>query len=110
MQHSVREQSGAIVVAFAGEIDLEHSPQAREILLECVGRGQKVVVDLASVKYIASSGIASLIEALQRARAEGASFVLAAANGAVRQALELARLDRVFTLLERVEEGLRDDF
>jgi hypothetical protein len=33
MKHSVKEERGAVIVAFAGEVDLEHSPQAREVLL-----------------------------------------------------------------------------
>ena len=31
MQHAVREESGSIVVALEGEIDLEHSPRARAL-------------------------------------------------------------------------------
>ena len=106
MEHSVRDEQGSLVVTLEGEVDLEHSPKAREVLLDCVGRAQKVVVDLSRVSYIDSSGVASLVEAFQQAKKSGRSFALAAINPAARRVLELARLDRVFTIHETVADGL----
>ena len=106
MEHSVRDEQGSLVVTLEGEVDLEHSPKAREVLLDCVGRNQKVVVDLSQVSYIDSSGVASLVEAFQQAKKGGRSFALAAINPAARRVLELARLDRVFTIHETVADGL----
>lgn len=106
MQHDVREEGGAVVVAFAGEIDLEHSPKAREVLLECVGRACPVLVDLSGVDYIDSSGVASLVEALQQAKGRGGSLALVAVSPSALRVLELARLDKVFTIHDSVAEGL----
>ena len=106
MKHSVREERGSVVVAFTGEVDLEHSPRAREILLEQVGRKRRVLVDLSGVDYIDSSGIASLVEAFQKAKKAGTGFALAAPNAAALRVLELARLDRVFKIFPSVDEGL----
>lgn len=100
MEHSVRDEAGVTVVSFAGEIDLEVSPRARALLLDCVGRGADLRVDLGDVTYIDSSGIASLVEAFQSARERGTAFVLAGVRGSVRRVLELGRLDRVFTILD----------
>ena len=44
MEHSVTEEGGALVASLRGDVDLEHSPKAREVLLDCVKRGQKVLV------------------------------------------------------------------
>ena len=41
---------------------------ARDALLDAVGRGRAVVVNLAGVGYIDSSGVASLVESFQAAR------------------------------------------
>jgi anti-sigma B factor antagonist len=106
MRHSVKEERGAVVVAFSGEVDLEHSPQAREVLLDQVGRRRRVLVDLSEVEYIDSSGIASLVEAFQKARKAGTGFALAAPNPAALRVLELARLDRVFRIYATLDEGL----
>ena len=106
MQHEVREEGGSVVVSFQGEIDLEHSPRAREVLLECVGRACPVLVDLSGVEYIDSSGVASLVEALQQAKSQGNSLTLASVSPSAMRVLELARLDKVFTIIASVSEGL----
>lgn len=106
MKHEISEQQGASVIAFTGEVDLESSPAAREILLKCLESTSKVIVDLSEVSYIDSSGVASLVEALQAAKKNGSQFSLAAASEPTRRVLELARLDKVFTMYNSVDEGL----
>lgn len=64
------------------------------------------VVDLSGVTYIDSSGIASLVEALQETRRRGTHLALAAVSGSALRVFELARLDRVFSIYATVEEGL----
>ncbi|HJO24188.1 MAG: STAS domain-containing protein [Myxococcota bacterium] len=107
MEHSVREEAGALVVYFSGEVDLEHSPAARKVLLDCVGRSSKVLVDLSGVEYIDSSGVASLVEAFQKAKKSGVEFALVSVNDSARRVLELTRLDKVFTIHDTLAEGLR---
>ena len=106
MEHDVREDRGSFIVSLRGEVDLENSPKAREILLECVGKGQGVVVDLSEVSYIDSSGVASLVEAFQSAKKGGSGFGLVSVNPAALRVLELARLDKVFTIHKTLAEGL----
>ena len=106
MKHEISEKQGASVVAFTGEVDLESSPAAREILLKCLESTSKVIVDLSEVTYIDSSGVASLVEALQAAKKNGSQFALATVSEPTRRVLELARLDKVFTLYDSVDEGL----
>jgi anti-sigma B factor antagonist len=106
MNHEISEKQGASVVTFTGEVDLESSPAAREILLKCLESTGTVIVDLSEVTYIDSSGVASLVEALQAAKKNGSQFALAAVSEPTRRVLELARLDKVFTLYDSVDEGL----
>ena len=106
MDSHVREEHGTVVVELEGDIDLEQSPKARSILLECVERGGPVLVDLSKVAYMDSSGVASLVEALQKARAGQQLFALAAPSPGVARVLELARLDKVFTIHAKVSDGL----
>ena len=106
MKHEISEKQDSTVVAFTGEVDLESSPVAREILLKCLESTSKVIVDLSEVTYIDSSGVASLVEALQAAKKNGSQFALAAVSEPTRRVLELARLDKVFTLYDSVDEAL----
>jgi len=107
MEHAVRDEQGRAVVSFQGDVDLEHSPKAREVLLRCVAQGRDVFVDLSAVSYIDSSGVASLVEAFQASKKIGSRFVLVAVNDAALRVLELARLDKVFTIHKTLSEGIR---
>ena len=107
MLHEVREEQGTVVVSLQGDVDLESSPAARQVLLEQVGRGRDVVVDLSRVEYMDSSGVASLVEAYQDSRRRGIRFALAAVSPRALRVLQLARLDKVFTIHETLAEGLR---
>ncbi len=105
MEHTVREERGSFVVSFGGDVDLEHSPKAREVLLDCVAKERDVFVDLSAVSYIDSSGVASLVEAFQSSKKKGTGFALVAVNPAALRVLELARLDKVFTIHKTLAEG-----
>ncbi len=106
MEHAMREEGEVVVVSFSGDVDLEHSPRAREVLLGAVTRGRRLLVDLSAVAYIDSSGVASLVEAFQASRRQGQRFALVSVNAPALRVLELARLDRVFTIYATLAEGL----
>ena len=108
MEHEVIDKQGATVIELKGEIDLENSPAARELLLKSIDHASRVLVDLSAVTYIDSSGVASLVEALQASKKRGTAFALAAASEPTRRVLELARLDKVFTIYETIDAGLAD--
>lgn len=108
MRHSVQVCERGVVVAFSGEVDLQESPRARQILLDHVARYPVVLVDLSEVDYIDSSGVASLVEALQAARKRRTGFGLAALSPAAHRVLQLGRLDRVFSIYDSADAGLDD--
>jgi anti-sigma B factor antagonist len=106
MKHQVSEDPRAVIVALEGDVDLASSPEARKVLLDCVGKKRPVVVDLSKVHYIDSSGVAALVESLQTARKGGSSFALAAVGDGTLRVLQLARLDKVFVIHASVEAGV----
>ena len=108
MEHETRDEKGATVVAFRGDVDLQSSPEARKVLLEAVARGTGVLVDLSAVDYIDSSGVASLVESYQKARKQGQGYVLVSVSNGAFRVLELARLDKVFTICGTISEGLEE--
>ena len=106
MTNAVTEVSGKLVVELAGDIDLEHAPRVRELLLESVGRARDVVVDFSKVDYIDSSGVANLVEALQTANRQGTGFQLASVSGQAMRVLQLARLEKVFAIHDDIEAAV----
>ena len=106
MAFETREIDGTAVIALSGDIDLQSSPAVRQQLLTTFEVHDRVVVDLADVTYIDSSGVASLVEAFQVARKKGGYFALANVSAAVMRVLSLARLDRVFAIHPDVDAAI----
>ena len=100
MEHTVTEKDGVSVVALSGDVDLESSPIARD---------KPVLADLANVDYIDSSGIASLVETLQAAKSNGNGFGLVQVSESALRVLELARLDKVFSIYPTIDEGVKNE-
>jgi len=108
LQISTRQSGNATIVDVQGDIDLYNSPEVRKALLEALRekRAQRVVVNLKAVRYIDSSGVASLVEGLKVSRELGSRFILFGLSPAAREVLELSRLIRVFEVFENENEAL----
>ena len=95
---------GGEVVRLAGDIDFSRSPTLREGLLKRIGKKPaRLIVDLSAVPYMDSSGVATLVEALQAQRQAGGKLVLCNLQSKVRGIFEIAKLDMVFTIVDDVE-------
>jgi anti-anti-sigma factor len=71
------------------------------------GGGGPVVVDLAGVDVIATTGITLLLVADRELKKAGGKMVLAGTRGLVRDVLLRCRLDKVLTLSPSAEEAAR---
>ncbi len=95
-----------ICLALGGEIDLSQSPAVRSALMRHIQRKPaRLVVDLSNVPYMDSSGVATLVEALQKQRAHGGLMILCQLQPKVRSIFEIARLDQVFTIVDDREKA-----
>ncbi len=95
------------VLPLEGEIDLHVSPNVAESLHAMIRKKpRRLVVDLAHVSYIDSSGLAVLIEAMQKVEAYGGKFALAGLDQDVRIIFEIAKLDQVFQIFPDTDAAL----
>jgi len=92
------------ILHLSGEVDLHNSPQVRRCLLEILDKGNSVLVDFSQLKYIDSSGMATLVEALNIANKKKLTLTIVEAKGAPLQVLELTRLNQVFKLVDSVKD------
>ena len=96
------------ILPLKGEIDLHVSPQIGASLATLIAKKPaQLVVDLAQVSYIDSSGLAVLIEAMQNVGSYGGKFALSGLQGSVRPIFEIARLDQVFRIFPDTASALR---
>ena len=99
---------GVVVVRPLGEVDLASSPQLRARLTELsTGNATRMIMDLSQVSYMDSSGVATLVEAMQQCRRRSATLVLAGLQTRVRSVFEIARLDTVFDIQDDLESALK---
>jgi anti-sigma B factor antagonist len=103
----VETADGATVVRPVGDIDLSRAPALRHHLARTQQqRPARLIIDLGSVPYMDSSGVATLVEAMQVARRHGGKLVLCSLQDRVRSIFEIARLDMVFLIAEDQEQAL----
>lgn len=101
------KRDDAVIVEPHGDIDLTASPSLRyELKRVQAERPPRLVVDLGHVSYMDSSGVATLVEAMQTARRDRTRMVLCAMQDRVRSIFEIAKLDTVFTITTTVDDAL----
>lgn len=107
MDYTLHNEGNFSILALSGEVDLHYSPEARKQILTLLNNNNNVLVDLSAVSYIDSSGIASLVEGFQLARNKKLQFGLVGVSDAAHQVLQLARLDKVFQIRDKVSDFLK---
>jgi anti-sigma B factor antagonist len=102
LEIEVQQQDSVCVVHAAGEVDLYSSPQLREAIGKAASASQTLAVGLEEVSYMDSSGVATLVEGLRACKKRNARFLLLKPSPSVLKVLQLARLDAVFEIQDRL--------
>lgn len=108
MNINTEDKESYTVIKFEGEVDLACSPDARQSILSNLEENKNLLVDLANVSYIDSSGVATLVEGYQTAKKQSLDFCLIGVSDAAMSVLKLARLDQVFPIFKSTEEYEKD--
>ncbi len=96
-----------VVVDPAGEVDMLTAGQLREALAKAVrtaGTGP-VVVDLARVSFLDSSGVQALVDGYHSAMVAGGTLTVRGARGTVARVLEIVGVDRMLGLAPATPAG-----
>ena len=96
---SVDQVGKDAVVRLTGRIDVDSSPDLRDRLRTLLAEEalpQTIIVDLAGVPYIETSGVATLIESLRIARHHQINFRLQGLSGAVLRLFEVTGVLALF--------------
>ena len=62
---------GTVVLALDGELDLNASPELKDLLTEVAGSAPRLIVDLSRVRFMDSAGAGLLVGAMKRMNARG---------------------------------------
>lgn len=98
---------GGIVVTPSGDIDLTAAPLLKSELKKAQSiSAERLILDLGDVPYMDSSGLATLVEAMQTSRRTGKKLILCSLSPRVRAIFEIAKMQMVFTIVGSVDEAL----
>ena len=102
---STRSCDGRSVVALRGELDLVDAAAVAAALTAVAVRDPWIIVDLAGLAFIDSSGVAALVRGRRQAWQAGGDLVLAAPQRTVLRVLAVTRLTDAFCVYATVEEA-----
>lgn len=106
---SARTGRACTVVEVRGEIDRDTRPMLEDLLQEVMDAGARhVVLDLAGVTFMDSSGLSLLVVSLNRLRNSGGRLCLAHVQDPVRNVLVLSAVDTVLDVYDTVEAAEGD--
>ena len=100
MQTSARQVDDIVVLEISGRITLgEGNVMLREIVRDLIDKGnKKIVLSLAEVQYIDSSGMGELVKTHTSVRNQGGQLRLTNLNKRINDLLQMTRLSAVFDI------------
>jgi len=100
MKISTRQVDGVTILDLSGRITLgEGSVQLRDAVRDLLTKGQKhILLNLADVNYIDSSGIGELVSAFTTVRNQGGELKLLKLTKKVHDLLQITKLYTVFDI------------
>jgi anti-sigma B factor antagonist len=103
------ERDGVVVCTVIGEIDVASAPRLRQELVRLAAESDgppRVVVDLAGVDFLDSTGLGVLLGGLKRCRAKGGAMAVSRPEPQVRKVFEITRVAEILPLHDDVDAAI----
>ena len=109
MKLSTRQVDGVNIVDCSGRITLgEGSVTLRDTVRDLLSKGnKKIILNLAEVNYIDSSGLGHLVSAFTTVRKDGGELKLLKLTNKVHDLMQITRLYTVFDIRDDEAEALK---
>ncbi len=112
MSWKTEPRGSALVGHWAGHVDESNWEAFRDALVAAVAvaqsAGQRLVVDLADLKYMSSRGLRALSAGLTAANASEVPMRLAAPGPEMQSILKISRYDSLFVIHDDVPTAIAD--
>lgn len=103
----VKHEGRAVVLELGGEIDMKCSAKVKDQFKEIFRDNPSlIVVDMTEVKFMDSSGLATLVGVLKWCRLNSSELRLAGLTKAVRSIFDICRLESIFQIYDSRAEAL----
>ena len=98
MSYKVTEEGNISTVHLDGEIDMDVTEKAKEVIFPVIDSGKEVHLNLSQVQYMDSSGISVLIESHQRALEKSTKVIIKDVSKSVLKVIMMSKLEQILNL------------
>ena len=98
MSYKVTEDGNIATVHLDGEIDMDVTEKAKEVIFPHIDAGKEVHLNLSNVQYMDSSGISVLIESHQKALEKNSKVIIKDVSKSVLKVIMMAKLEQILNL------------
>ena len=98
VQDEVLPHGNVTTVFLDGEIDMDKTEAAKEVIFPHIDAGKEVHLNLSQVQYMDSSGISVLIESHQKAIEKGTKMIVKDVSKPVLKVIMMAKLEQILNL------------
>ena len=107
MNVTTRTVQDITIVALAGNLDSNTSPQAQAAIDAILAAGgKKLVVDFSTLDYISSAGLRVLLGAAKKLQGSGGALRLFGLNDTVREVFEISGFSKILAVKGSEAEAL----
>ncbi len=108
MEIITRDAGDAVILDVDGEIDLYNAPVLKDIIDKNIdAQKYNIIINLAKVSYIDSSGIGALISSLSKLKKYQGGLKIINVTGSVKKVFELTKLTSFFEIYEDENEAIK---
>ena len=98
MTYKVTEEGNISTVHLDGEIDMDVTEKAKEVIMPLIEAKKEVHLNLKDVQYMDSSGISVLIESHQKALEKNTKVIIKDVSKSVLKVIMMAKLEQILNL------------
>ena len=100
------DAEGVDLVTLRGELDFASGEPLSTVFADLTGEPRRVVVDLAGLEFVDSSGVKMLVAAARAVEDAGGTLVLAGPTATVRRVFDILHLAEIVTVVESRQAAL----
>ena len=98
MSYKISEEGNVATVHLDGEIDMDVTEKAKEVIMPLIEAGKEVHLNLKEVQYMDSSGISVLIESHQKALEKNTKVIIKDVSKSVLKVIMMAKLEQILII------------
>ncbi|URA10950.1 STAS domain-containing protein [Thermospira aquatica] len=101
----VTKTGNVVVLKISGEMDAHTAPQMDKALKEAIAQGNKIVLDVSQMTYVATAALGVLIANNNVVKTKGGKIVIAGMLDKIRKVFDTMGFSKVFPIASSVDEA-----